>query len=133
MLFRYDFNAAGRPLGAVAVDWYTLEQLVSMGGGSVYDRRYEYYHNGRLIGHTIHNAALTLEYDELGNPVRGIGFAHNGAMITVTYTCSEQGDILSEQLAYRAPAVELSASHQVLYTYDEDGRLINENHLSYSY
>ena len=77
-LVRYDFNAAGQPLAAVFVDWYTLQPLEIL-SKPTYDRRYEYDHEGRLVGHEVHGASLTLEFDEAGNPVRGIGFSNNAS------------------------------------------------------
>ena len=131
-LFRYDFNAAGRPLGAVAVDWYTLQPCKNL-QGSAYDRHYEYDHNGRLIGHEIGGAPLSIEYDEVGNPVRSVGFSRVGGIVTVEYTCGEQGDILSERVTQHAPTVAPTASQITVYTYDEDGRLIGENDYAYTY
>ena len=131
-LFRYDFNAAGRPLGAVAVDWYTLQPCKNL-QGSAYDRHYEYDHNGRLIGHEIGGAPLSIEYDELGNPVRSVGFSRVGGIVTVEYTCGEQGDILSERVTQHAPTVAPTASQITVYTYDEDGRLTQEDHHAYFY
>lgn len=131
-LFRYEFNLAGRPLGAVAVDWYTLEPCQNL-QGSANDYRYTYDHNGRLVGHELGGAPLSIEYDEVGNPVRSVGFSRNGSIVTVEYTCGEQGDILSERVTKHAPTVAPAASQITVYTYDEDGRLIGENDYAYTY
>ncbi len=131
-LFRYEFNLAGRPLGAVAVDWYTLEPCKNL-QGSAHDYRYKYDHNGRLIGHEIGGAPLLIEYDELGNPVRSVGFSRIGSIVTVEYTCGEQGDVLSERVTQHTPTIAPAASQITVYTYDEDGRLIGENDYAYTY
>ena len=132
-LVRYDFNAAGQPLAAVFVDWYTFQALEIL-SKPTYDRRYEYDHEGRLVGHEVHGASLTLEYDEAGNPVRGIGFSNNAEMVMVEYTCTEQGRILSERVICQSlDFLHPRAAVPVVYTYDEKGRLIGENSYAYHY
>ena len=132
-LVRYDFNAAGQPLAAVSVDWYTLQPREIL-SDPTYDRRYEYDHTGRLIGHEVFGASLTIDYDKSGHPVRSVGLSDNNEMVTVEYTCTQEGRILSERVTCQPLDPNITTPAQsVVYTYDEKGRLIGENDHTYHY
>ena len=123
-LYRCDFNEFGRPLGMIAVDWYTLQPTRYF--GSDRDSIYEYDENGRLIGHTYFGAKMELEFDERGYPVRSFGYADLGASYKITYECDDAGRIRRETV--------VRTNGMVIWEYDEQGRLVREGEdVAYTY